>query len=281
MQGLKSYGITEFTHLASPLDEYAEDLRINGYTVIPDLLDEGTLESLRRKVDELYVVQKKEVASFGDLERINDANVVRALLAYDEAFLDLACCPIFLSLAERMLGKYFILQMQNAVINLPNQKNYQSSWHRDLNYQHFVCTRPLAISILVCLDNFSEETGGTRVVSGTHKVEAFPSESFILKHLENIVAKAGSALVMDSMLYHCAGNNCSGNVRRGVNHVYGLPFMKQQISLPSMLEGKYSGDPFLKLLLGYDSEPGASVKEWRQRKFEKQQAASSVQVMPV
>jgi ectoine hydroxylase-related dioxygenase (phytanoyl-CoA dioxygenase family) len=269
MQGLKCYGITEFTHSTSQLDSYAEELHMNGYAIIPDLLDEATVESLRGKVDEIYKLQKAEVAAFGDLDEINDANVVRALLAYDDSFLDLALQPIFLSIAERMLGKYFILQMQNGIINLPHQKSYQSAWHRDLNYQHFVCTRSLAISVLVCLDNFSEETGGTRVVAGTHKVEAFPSEPFILKNLHNVTAKAGSALVMDSMLYHCAGDNSSGNVRRAINHVYGLPFIKQQISFPRMLGGKHASDPFLKLFLGYDSESGASVTEWRKRKFEK------------
>lgn len=281
MQGLRSYGVTEFTQLASPLDGYAEELRVNGYTVISDLLDEATLESLRRKVDEIYELQKSEVAAFGDLEQINDANVVRALLAYDDVFLDLARQPIFLSVAERILGKYFILQMQNAIINLPNQKNYQSSWHRDLNYQHFVSSRPLAISMLVCLDNFSEETGGTRVLGGTHKNEAFPSEPFILKHLSNVTARAGSVLVMDGMLYHCAGNNRSGNVRRGINHVYCLPFLKQQIDLPRMLEGRHSADPFLKLLLGYDSEPGASVTEWRRRKFAKRQESDNAVLVKV
>ncbi len=270
MQDLKFYGVKEFTHLNSAIDGYAEELCINGFTIIPGLIEKKLLNILRDKVDEIYLVQMKEVSHLGNLDEINDANVARALLAYDDAFLDLAVQSTFLAIAERMLGNYFILQMQNAIINLPNQKNYQIAWHRDLNYQHFVCSRPLAISILICLDEFSSETGGTCVLPATHKMEAFPSEQFIEKFWQQISAPAGSALVMDSMLYHRAGYNQSANIRRGINHMYCLPFMKQQISLPSLLKEKHKGDPFLKQFLGYDSEPGMSVNEWRARKFDKQ-----------
>jgi ectoine hydroxylase-related dioxygenase (phytanoyl-CoA dioxygenase family) len=267
MQNIQHYGIKEFTNLQSALDGYIEELRINGFAIIPDIIDSTTIGLLQDKLDEIYSLQKAEVKEFGDLAQINDANIARALLAYDESYLRLASQPLFLELAEKLLGDTFILQMQNGIINLPNRKNYQMAWHRDLNYQHFTSSRPLALSILVCLDDFSAQTGSTFVLPGTHKNEAFPSAEFVQRNEHNIVAKAGSALVMDSMLYHRAGFNSSQKIRRGINHMYCLPFLKQQISLPSMLKGKYAEDAFLNKFLGYDSESGDSVMQWRQRKF--------------
>jgi ectoine hydroxylase-related dioxygenase (phytanoyl-CoA dioxygenase family) len=274
MQDLKSYGIREFTQISSSVDGYLEELRINGFATIPNVIEKSTLPVLRDKVDKIYQSQVEEMNTIGDLTEINDANIARALISYDDAFLELAVQPLFLTLAERILGNYFILQMQNGIINLPNQTNYQIAWHRDLNYQHFVSTRPLAISLLVCLDEFSPETGGTFVLPGTHKVEAFPSEQFVSKFEQQVSAEAGSILVMDSMLYHRAGYNRSTRVRRGINHMYCLPFIKQQISLPAALKGKYASDLFLSRLLGYDSEPGSSVSAWRERKFDKQKQIS-------
>ena len=48
--------------------------------------------------------------------------------------------------------------------------------------------------------------------------------------------------------------------------MYTLPFVKQQVDYPKMLGGKYSKDPKLSYLLGYDSEIEDSVLSWRQRR---------------
>jgi ectoine hydroxylase-related dioxygenase (phytanoyl-CoA dioxygenase family) len=87
-------------------------------------------------------------------------------------------------------------------------------------------------------------------------------------------AKAGSALVFDAMAYHRGGFNRSSGLRRGVNHVFGLPFIKQQISFPKSLAGRYREDQFLRRFLGYDTEPAESVVQWRTARL---QTASSQQ----
>ena len=82
-----------------------------------------------------------------------------------------------------------------------------------------------------------------------------------------VVADRGSFVVFDSMLFHRAGVNRTEGMRRAVNHVYTIPLIAQQISLPAALGGRYSDDPALARLLGYDSTPAASVPEWRQRRL--------------
>jgi ectoine hydroxylase-related dioxygenase (phytanoyl-CoA dioxygenase family) len=80
-------------------------------------------------------------------------------------------------------------------------------------------------------------------------------------------AAAGAILLFDAMIYHRSGLNRSTKVRRAVNHIYTLPLIKQQISLPLMLRGRFGDDPFLRRLLGYDSETGESVHHWRTKKL--------------
>ena len=82
-----------------------------------------------------------------------------------------------------------------------------------------------------------------------------------------VSAKAGSILLFDSMVYHRSGLNRSGRVRRAINHIYSLPLIKQQISLPHMLGGKFSDDPFLRRFLGYDTQTGEDVRAWREFKL--------------
>jgi ectoine hydroxylase-related dioxygenase (phytanoyl-CoA dioxygenase family) len=151
---------------------------------------------------------------------------------------------------------------QNGIALSPQSSHRQSAYHRDLPYQHFVSSRPLAINALLALDDFNTANGATLVIAGSHKVEGFPSDD-VIKRLERpIEVKAGTYLVLDSMTYHRGGTNTTGVPRRAVNNVYVLPFLKQQIVLPRLLAGKYRDDPALARLLGYDSDPPANFEEW-------------------
>jgi ectoine hydroxylase-related dioxygenase (phytanoyl-CoA dioxygenase family) len=141
-----------------------------------------------------------------------------------------------------------------------------------------VSSRPLAISALYFIDAFSAENGGTRVLPGSHKAEAFPSAEFVERHEVVADGPAGSVLVFDSMTFHRAGVNSSGQVRRGVNHVFTLPLIQQQISIPSAMGGRFEEDEGVRALLGYAAPPASSVLAWRQQKL---QAADAAEAAPV
>jgi ectoine hydroxylase-related dioxygenase (phytanoyl-CoA dioxygenase family) len=266
---LKTYGIRETTVVATEAERHAEEIRIDGFTVVRQLAELEFVQTARARLDDAYARQAAEVGGEDHLRKINEANLVRCVLVHDPFFIDLATRPRILALLTALLGEHFILQQQNGVINPPGDHNHQASWHRDLPHQHFVVSRPLALSVLWCLDPFNDETGGTWILPASHKTERFPSEEYVAAHARGIVAEAGDALVFDSMLYHRAGNNRSGKPRRGVNHVYALPFLKQQISLPRALQGLSIEDQLLRRLLGFDSEPSDSTLEWRRRRLEK------------
>jgi ectoine hydroxylase-related dioxygenase (phytanoyl-CoA dioxygenase family) len=266
---VQTFGVKEFHANQSAEDAAAEQIRLIGYAVIPDVLSALELGDLQRKLDAVYQEQVKEVGGEDRLATMGDTHTVRLPLAYDEAFLSVAANATVLSVVERILGDYFILMLQNGVLNMPQRGSTQNTanWHRDLNYQHFICTPPLSVSALFCVDDFSAETGGTNVLPGSHKTDKFPSHDYVLAHETQIEAKAGSVLIFDSMLYHRGGINRSPGVRRGINHMYTLAILKQQISMPRMLGGKYSEDPFFARFLGYDSEPDDSVVEFRRKRI--------------
>ena len=271
----KFYGVLESSDAISETDKSVEEIRISGYTVVAGVLSESELEIIRRKLGEIYDIQVKEVGGEGPLREINDVNVVRLLLVYDDYFLKLATNPAVLAIVGRLLGDYYILMQQTGIIVLPNLEHYQTSWHRDLSYRHFVSIRPLAISALFCIDDFTQESGGTHVLPASHKVEIFPSQDFFEKNQRGIIAQAGSVLVFDSMLYHRAGYNRSTFTRRALNHIYTLPFLKQQpISIPEALQGKFREDEFLNKFLGYESEPGKNVTQWRTAKIDRARSSA-------
>jgi len=267
MTDLKTHAVREFHHNADLYDAAAEEVRNIGYTIIDGGYASDELELMRTKIDAIYEQQLREIGGESELKRMNDADLARCLTGYDDYFLNLAIHPGLMAVVRKLMGEYFILMSQNAVINRPTDEHYQVTWHRDLNYQHFVSSRPLAISALYVVDAFSEETGGTILIPASHKSEVFPSDEYARKHSLTIAAPEGSIIIFDAMLYHRSGTNRSGRVRRAVNHIFTLPLIKQQISLPNMLQGKFSDDPFLRFFLGYDSETGPTVEAWRRKKL--------------
>jgi len=262
------YGVKEQQTANTKLDVHLEEIRVFGYTILDSGFDHVALADFKSRLDNILARQSAEAGDDGVLASIGERNTARALLAYDETFLKLALHPQIQEICRRLLGEYFILMLQNATINPPNEeRHHQSAYHRDLPYQHFVSSRPLAVNALLCLDPFSRDTGSTFVLPCSHKAEAFPSDDYVRKMELPITAPVGSFIVFDSMLYHRAGLNISENHRYAINLCYSLPILKQQISLPALLGGKWSENAALARLLGYESEPVHSVLEWQQQRL--------------
>jgi hypothetical protein len=264
------YGIHERQTAGDAIAGHAEQVRLVGYTVMPGGFGTARVEDLGARLDAVLARQVEEFGGSARLAAVGDALTARCVLAYDEAFLDLAIHPGVSALCRHLLGDYFVLMQQNGVINPPSETHHQQAYHRDLPYQHFVSSRPLAISVLFCIDPFRPETGATTVLPASHRVEAFPSDEAAAVLDTPIVADAGSFIVFDSMVFHRAGSNRSAHPRRGVNHVFSVPIIAQQISLPAMLKGRYADDPALARLLGYESGPADSVVGWRERRLARQ-----------
>lgn len=264
----KSYGVRERS--PEPIDELGvavELLQSRGYAVLEDAFSPEQVAELNDRLEAVYARQCEEVGGEDSLFRISDADIVRCPLAYDEMFLDVALHPLIVGAAQRIIGPSVVLLMQNGVINRPDRKQAQTAWHRDLNYQHWVSSRPIAISAMVCLEDFTEQTGGTVFLAGSHKIEPMPSECILKSAGETPLARAGSIVLFDSMVFHRAGLNRSGRVRRGINHVVGAPILAQTIDIPRMTGDRAPSDPFVAGYLGFRWNPVASVASWRKNKI--------------
>jgi ectoine hydroxylase-related dioxygenase (phytanoyl-CoA dioxygenase family) len=258
-----SYGIKEQAVAVDDVERHVQAIRLLGFVVLEGRVEGAALPGWRDRVDRVLERQIAEGGGAEAMRAIGEDNTARALLAYDEAFLELALDPLVLSVCERMLGDYFVLNQQNAVVNPAREGHHQARYHRDLPYQHFVSSRPLALSALLCLDDFTADSGGTVVIPASHRLEAFPDDRIVEANERQVVAPAGSVLLFDSMLYHRAGTNRGRGPRRAVNHVWSLPIIKQQIVLPGLVRAeRVAAEPGLGRLLGFESDPPRSVAEW-------------------
>jgi ectoine hydroxylase-related dioxygenase (phytanoyl-CoA dioxygenase family) len=256
------YGVRMANQASDSLDEAVETIALLGYAVVDSGLGREQIEALRARFAEMHEANhgRRDVEH---LRAIGEVDLLRCPLADDRLFLALAGNPRILSLCERLMGPGFILNQQNGIVNPAGAKTYsQSSYHRDLPYQHFVSSRPLAINALFCLDPFTIENGATHVIPASHKQEAFPSDHVIASQAKQISAPAGSFLVLDCMIYHCGGTNRSAQDRRAVNHVYTIAMMRQQIDLAAYLGDDFTADPKIRQLLGFNHPSARSVDEF-------------------
>lgn len=254
------YGVHTQTHSTSAVEQAVEAIRLVGFAVVDGGYSAHELQELSAAFDRAAVSTQERYGGREALERIDEHNTIRVPLACDRLFLDLAQNANVLGVCRRLIGDYVILNQQNGIINPPNAQRYnQAAFHRDLPYQHFVSSRPLAVNALFCVDPFTMDNGATLVVPASHKQEAFPSD-YVVKSLQvPVTASAGSFIVLDAMLFHSGGVNGTGGVRRAVNHLYTVPIIRQQIDLPAFLGANYVSDPDIRRLLGYEVQTPRDV----------------------
>lgn len=245
---LLSYGILQQNLCDSTLDEVAEQIRSLGYAI----LDSGyTAPELQSISEEFERTRERYIEIYGEakLKSLNEFHTIRSPLTHGgSAFLRLALNENLLSLLRKLIQGEFILNQQNGVINPPQETYNQGAWHRDLPYQHFVSTKPIAINALFCVDDFTFENGATFVLPASHKSEAFPSENYVKKNALQVEAKAGSFIVLDCMIFHAGGFNKTDLERRAVNHLYNIPYFKQQINIPMNMDNVKLSDEAKKIL---------------------------------
>jgi Phytanoyl-CoA dioxygenase (PhyH) len=254
------YGVIERSKVESDIDLVVEDVTRLGFAVISAGLSKSEIIALGDCFDRMHA---EYVAHYGleYLQMRDEHNTIRLPLALEKSFLDLARRPHLLAVIDRLITGKFILNQQNGIVNPVNSRYNQDAWHRDLPYQHFVCSRPIAINALYCIDDFTEMNGATSVLPASHQQEVFPSDEFISKHAKQIIAPAGSFIIIDCMTYHRGGRNYSAFPRRAVNHVFTIPYIKQQLSIPSVMKTKELDDAACDLL-GYRYLTPGSIDEF-------------------
>lgn len=256
-----SYGVLVQDKPASELDEIAEQVRRLGYAI----LDSGYSANELKQLSEAFnLTRDNYVQTYGEarLRSAKEFHTIRALLTHgDPVFVRLATNQNLLKVLGKLIIGKFILNQQNGVINPPGETYNQGAWHRDLPYQHYISNNPLAVNALFCVDDFTLENGSTFVLPATHKMANYPSEAYIQRNALQVEARAGQYILLDCMLFHSGGFNRSEKERRAVNHVYTIPYFKQQIKLPELLN-TVDLNPDQQELFGFNFEEPCSIDQY-------------------
>ena len=255
------YGVIDQDQYKSEIEEVADQVRRLGYAILDS---DFTNKELQDISNEFNSTRKNYLITYGEdrLRSAKELHTMRAPLTHGGSeFIQLAKNLNLSSVLSMLIVGKYILNQQNGIINPPGESNNPISWHRDLPYQHYVSSSPLALNALFCIDDFTLENGSTFVLPATHKEVNFPSTGFINRNAIQVEAKAGQYILMDCMLFHSGGPNRTDQERRAVNHVFTIPYFKQQINIPKNISASGLSEEEMDLF-GFNYEEPGSINQY-------------------
>lgn len=241
------------------IEQGKRNLDALGYTIHEGFLSSAECTALLERLDEQATLEREAgVATLS--EHGNPANARiggvdgEALPAWQgisflpnkgRVFIDLMKHPITLAYCRHAFRDLpFNLVTQTGTIVRKGAR--QQVVHVDQQALPFETPVPVMLNVMLCLTDFEPEMGATRIVPGTQKSRpprlAVDAATGLAVNTEQIeielvpaTAKAGSAIIWESRVWHCQGASTSDRVRYGIVNVYGLHFMKPQDDYPALL----------------------------------------------
>lgn len=224
-----------------------EELKEQGYTLLYGLVSPERLEALREALDKVYRDEAHVPRQRQEAGCLRGYNLVRRAAIFREALQQ----PEIIAIMDEMLGNDCILHSFESRSALPG--GGQQSLHRDMP---FVEKIPLSINVVWMLDDFTVESGATRVVPGSHKRPEGPERDRVYPDEVLAIAPAGSLVMFDTKTWHGGGLNRTDRIRRAFHVHYCRSWVKPQRDHPRSMDAESlaNATPLLIRLLGYHSQ---------------------------
>merc|ERR1712216_346978 len=122
----------------------------------------------------------------------------------ERCFDDIVTDPTLLAIVRGVLGKDIQVTNHSMIKDLvPGEK--ARKFHRDTDFfavNWYPLEKPMVVNTLLAIDKFDMNTGGTRVVAGSHKWAGRPKQD---PEFETIVMDPGSIVIFDGSVWHNNG----------------------------------------------------------------------------
>jgi ectoine hydroxylase-related dioxygenase (phytanoyl-CoA dioxygenase family) len=231
----------------APVDE----LGAQGFVVLPALV--GT-DEIRRIREQLAAHLTGHLFGRNDFEGFRTERVY-ALLAKAPAVAALVEHPAVLDLVEAVLQPAYLLSAVLAINVHPGQT--AQTLHADDGYCRIPRPRrPLGVSAIWAIEEFTPDNGATEVIPESHTwgdEATDPGD----RRIEQIVMSPGSVVVFLGTLLHRGGANRSNGTRLAITPQYCEPWIRQienmTLAIPPSVASRFSHR--VQAMLGYSIYP--------------------------
>jgi ectoine hydroxylase-related dioxygenase (phytanoyl-CoA dioxygenase family) len=227
------------------------DLSEYGYCIHLDAINAGQVEALRDRLDEQAMLEREQgVAWLGNGGRGGNTWVggprngdvapwqgVRTLLNKGRVFVDLVMNPVISEYQQHIFqGAPYYLSSSNGLI--VRKDAVPMVVHTDQAFIPFETPIPVVSNVMVCLSEFREDMGATRVLPGSHRMPAPKMEidwdvldAYNPEAITDMVTAEcppGAAILFEGRLWHSSGWSTSDEVRYSISTYFALPFLRAQ-----------------------------------------------------
>jgi ectoine hydroxylase-related dioxygenase (phytanoyl-CoA dioxygenase family) len=202
-----------------------ELLQREGYVILEGVIDRAAIDELTAALAPFEVLRPMGRNAFEGLR----SQRVYSLAGKGEPFLRLAEHPAMITLLDRVLLPNYLLSTAQSIRLHPGEA--AQAWHNDDGFYlsprpH---ERPLAISLIWALEDFTADNGATEVIPGSHRWGMEHPETHPFASVAAVMP-AGSVLLFDAALFHRGGHNRSPGTRLAITIQYCQPYLRTQES---------------------------------------------------
>jgi len=236
--------------LEGSISYWTDQLLNDGYALIPDAIDQGTLDAFYTDLDPVFAASQHCVGPFyGETTKRFGRLLIRspqaAAFAQHELILGIARRVLLHSMCNTIL-----LNLTQAIEIHPGAPIQFPHRDQDMFGGEKGATQYM-MNVMWALDDFTEENGATRVWSGSHQTD--PNGMLPESDAISAIMPRGSAFIFLGSALHSGGENRSRKPRRGAIFSYCQgwlrPWENPWLAYPPSVARQFN--PELAALVGY------------------------------
>jgi ectoine hydroxylase-related dioxygenase (phytanoyl-CoA dioxygenase family) len=221
---------------------------------------EDLVQRLRHEIDLALIDCFEHQKAKGLLQERNGA--AHHVLVRGGSFLEFIQTRPYVDWIGQYLGGKVIVNSFGANSNGPTTETYYKKTHRDVRF--FVNGFPTMLTMIVSIDPFTSDNGGTWLLPSSHLYQEQPTDQYFQENAIQLVAPAGSITLFDSAVWHAAGVNRTNEERRALTLTFTRPFFKPQFDYSRAMGEQNAAelDDATRELIGFMSRVPQSLDEW-------------------
>jgi ectoine hydroxylase-related dioxygenase (phytanoyl-CoA dioxygenase family) len=235
---------------AAELSGHLERMKRDGFTIVENAIDAGTLAALR---DDIWRLERElSIAPATNLFEGVHTTRIYNLLAHGAIYQQVPVHERVLPIIEGVLDRGCLVSSLSSIAIGPGEAA------QPLHADDQLIPLPKPHVSIICnsmwaLTDFTVENGATRVVPGSHRFDRSPQPFGEPQPTVSAEMPAGSVLVFDGSIWHGGGANRTGERRLGLAMNYCAGWMRQQenqqLGIPLEIARTFS--PRLRTLAGF------------------------------
>jgi ectoine hydroxylase-related dioxygenase (phytanoyl-CoA dioxygenase family) len=204
-----------------------ETFERDGLAVVPQVVTSEEVALLRAELEAAIAEDAINYPEVFDKGMVHNCMVRGARMA---ALLD---NPVMNEYITAVLGDTCIAYAYQSSSLVPEQCNYGSRVHVD-SPRH-IPGYSTNMGVILALDDFTEENGGTYYLKYSHRLELLPDEKTFYANASRAVCKAGDMVIFQGRLVHAAGHNKTDRTRHSLTINVCRSYMRQRFDFPRLV----------------------------------------------